>query len=906
MDILNISETKKSNLCIGCGLCSVACPESAISMAWQERLVWSPVIDVAACNHCGQCHKVCPHSAQCIVEYATAAQSEGVRFGLAPDAKYFIVYDNDATRRIRSASGGVTGALLEHLITSGSVAGVLGSLPREGKAGEPHFEMRIFRTIKELDQGRSSHYHPLSYDKVLAELKISHGPFVVVGVPCVLRGITRLPSEVQKKIGYKVCLVCSHNVTGAFADCLASKEGVKRDVPYRLNFRDKVGIADANNFNNLFELPDREIRTGRFATAFTDMWRNYFFAQECCLYCADFYGVDADISIKDAWGRLSRDPLGTSLVVVNRPELAEHLTEMKHSDRLYLEECDAEEVFSSQVATPIFKHEKVRDRLVWKKGLKQELDKCYPIFGWRRRWLSRDTHEYWRLWLLMKLSNFFYFRFGKVPVKSLLRVVSPLTWDGGLMRNSCGRLYARMRNLILWPWRAVFYPLFCTGALLTGYRRAKGGNDKTRLRVLIAGGYGYGNVGDEAQLGANLQHWQTAAPGCRLTVLSPDREFTHALHDPIRVELATRTSLFGRGGQQYYGSDKTFKRMYFLVASLCLVNAWLLRAGLPVFGLTAAQARLLDELHDSDVLFLSGGGYLTGMTLTRLWDNMLLIRLAHVLGVPVILSGQTIGVFKDTISRWLARWGLKKAEMIYLRDPVDSARDLADLGLSGDWIKSTFDDALFFQGATSELVAELLEESGIDPQKPYLAVNVHYWGQTPAASRLIMAGVARALDRLQRELELQIVFVPMHSSDETAIEEVWTAMETPGMMPKHGYRPDLTVGLIQNATICITMKHHPIIFAMAAAVPTVSMTFDDYYHHKNYGAMRLFHQEDYLLKSTPKELEEQLCETTKRVFAARQEASQEIARIVEELRPMSGEVIFRFMKFRQHNPFPGC
>lgn len=902
MAFSNISETIKSNLCIGCGLCSVACPESAITMAWQKRLVWSPVIDVAACNHCGLCHKVCPHSAQCIVEYATAAQSKGVRFGLAPDAKYFIVYDNDASRRIRSASGGVTSALLEHLITSGSVAGVLGSLPLEGKAGEPHFEMRIFRTIKELDQGRSSHYHPLSYDKVLAELKKSHGPFVVVGVPCVLRGITRLPSEVQKKIGYKVCLVCSHNVTGAFADCLASKEGVKRDVPYRLNFRDKVGIEDANNYNNLFELPDREIRKGRFSTAFTDMWRNYFFAQECCLYCADFYGVDADISIKDAWGRLSRDPLGTSLVVVNRPELAEHLTEMKHSDRLYLEECDAEEVFNSQVATPIFKHEKVRDRLVWKKGLKQELEKSYPTLGWGRRWLSRDTHEYWRLWLLMKLSNFFYFRFGKVPVKSLLRAVSPLTWDEGVVRNS----YQRMRNLILWPWRAVFYPLLRTSALLTGYRRAKGGIDKIRLRVLIAGGYGYGNVGDEAQLGANLQHWQTAAPGCRLTVLSPDREFTHALHDPISVELATRTSLFGRGGQQYYGSDKTFKRMYFLVASLCLVNAWLLRAGLPVFGLTAAQARLLDELHDSDVLFLSGGGYLTGMTLTRLWDNMLLIRLAHALGVPVILSGQTIGVFKDTISRLLARWGLKKAEMIYLRDPVDSARDLADLGLSGDWIKSTFDDALFFQGATSELVAELLEESGIDPQKPYLAVNVHYWGQTPAASRLIMAGVARALDRLQRELELQIVFVPMHSSDETAIEEVWKAMETPGMMPKHGYRPDLTVGLIQNATICITMKHHPIIFAMAAAVPTVSMTFDDYYHHKNYGAMRLFHQEDYLLKSTPEELEEQLCETTKRVFAARQEASQEIARIVEELRPMSGEVIFRFMKFRQHNPFPGC
>ena len=156
--------------------------------------------------------------------------------------------------------------------------------------------------------------------------------------------------------------------------------------------------------------------------------------------------------------------------------------------------------------------------------------------------------------------------------------------------------------------------------------------------------------------------------------------------------------------------------MYPLIAAVCLFNACLVRARNPIFGLTSSQARLLNELNDSDVLFLSGGGYLTGMTLTRLWDNMLLIRLADALGVPTILSGQTIGMFKDPISRILARWGLKKAELIYLRDPVDSARELATLGLSGDWIKSTFDDALFFQSASALKIAELLEESGLNPK----------------------------------------------------------------------------------------------------------------------------------------------------------------------------------------------
>lgn len=429
---LNIREVVQSNLCIGCGLCSVVCPESVITMGWQPSRTWQPEVDTGGCTHCGRCRKVCPHTPQCIGAYAAAAHAQGVRFGLSQDATYYIAYDQDESRRIRSASGGVTSALLEHLLLSGAVEGILGSLPLSGVDGEPHFQMKIFRSVAELDQGRSSHYHPLCYDRVLKELQDSAGSFAVVGVPCVLRGIARLPGELQKKIRFKISLACGKNVTGAFCDCLAGKEGIGRDVPWRVVLRDKLGITDANNFNNFFQLPEREIRRNRFATAFTDMWRNYFFAQECCLYCPDFYGVDADLAVKDAWGRLSADPLGTSLVIVNNGEIEERLRRLADDNRLYLEQCDADEVYNSQTVTPIFKHEKIRDRLVWKKCLKLELDQSYPALGWQRRWRSRDSHEYWRLWSLMKLSNFCYFRFGKVPVGLLLFLLSPLQseWPG--------------------------------------------------------------------------------------------------------------------------------------------------------------------------------------------------------------------------------------------------------------------------------------------------------------------------------------------------------------------------------------------------------------------------------------------------------------------------------------------
>jgi len=104
----------------------------------------------------------------------------------------------------------------------------------------------------------------------------------------------------------------------------------------------------------------------------------------------------------------------------------------------------------------------------------------------------------------------------------------------------------------------------------------------------------------------------------------------HLLREFLCLEKATESTLVPTG----------FLNGHILFwACLYLFNASLIRAGLPTLGITARQAHLLDVIDNSDVLFLSGGGYLTGMTLTRLWDNMLLISLASAFGVPTILSG---------------------------------------------------------------------------------------------------------------------------------------------------------------------------------------------------------------------------------------------------------------------------
>ena len=52
-------------------------------------------------------------------------------------------------------------------------------------------------------------------------------------------------------------------------------------------------------------------------------------------------------------------------------------------------------------------------------------------------------------------------------------------------------------------------------------------------KILIAGYYGFGNLGDEAILAALAQALLQRIPGCRITVVSGDPERTQAQHPSV-------------------------------------------------------------------------------------------------------------------------------------------------------------------------------------------------------------------------------------------------------------------------------------------------------------------------------------------------------------------------------------
>src|SRR3990172_6324044 len=195
-----------NNLCIGCGFCAASCPTGSIKMEWSSKRTWLPVLNKDKCTNCGLCYNVCPQSPECITEYANAAAKSGQRFGLSEGDDYFIGYDNDPAKRILSASGGALTALLGYLLESRVVDGVIASIPLFTEAGKPHCQVQIFRTQQELENGRSSHYHPLNYESAIREISRETGAFVLAGVPCIMRGVKRLPARIQERIRFMISL----------------------------------------------------------------------------------------------------------------------------------------------------------------------------------------------------------------------------------------------------------------------------------------------------------------------------------------------------------------------------------------------------------------------------------------------------------------------------------------------------------------------------------------------------------------------------------------------------------------------------------------------------------------------------------------------------------------------------
>ncbi|HUE99537.1 MAG TPA: polysaccharide pyruvyl transferase CsaB [Anaerolineales bacterium] len=319
-------------------------------------------------------------------------------------------------------------------------------------------------------------------------------------------------------------------------------------------------------------------------------------------------------------------------------------------------------------------------------------------------------------------------------------------------------------------------------------------NENKTKTILIAGYYGFGNVGDEAILTALL---------AGLRKRRQDLEFIVASERP--AETAATHNV-----QSVHWKD--------------------------IDG-------LLNAAEESDLIILGGGGLFQdywgvpeGVSLTPSHWGISYYSAIGMLAVlyqkPFVLYSVGVGPLLSEEAREFTCWTFDVANVATVRDP--ESRDLlTELGIREEKITVLPDPVLTLE-SDPESAADILRSYGIDPQaRPLFGVCVRNWLEGTQAERW-KRELAATLDQFLATHDVQILFIPFQvqehllENDHAAALDIVSTMQNRDrvyLFPET-YSPSLTAGLIAHCQLVVGMRLHSLIFAASARVPAVALTYD--------------------------------------------------------------------------------
>ncbi len=233
--------------------------------------------------------------------------------------------------------------------------------------------------------------------------------------------------------------------------------------------------------------------------------------------------------------------------------------------------------------------------------------------------------------------------------------------------------------------------------------------------------------------------------------------------------------------------------------------------------------RLAETLQTCDGLLIAGGGNLNSIYGWLLFERAAVAAIVRKLGLPVVVSGQTLGPTLIRRDREFAAELVSNAAIFGAREAstLNLGRELSD----NSNVIPSLDDASFY--ATASQNAET------QPTEAYIAATFAS-GTGSMPPETFIKHVAAALDHAARITDLPIVFLP-HMATEGAGDgdEAMHAMIAQEMASKNVELRSIadaasTAATTAGASLVITSRYHPAVFATDALMPCVALAVEDY------------------------------------------------------------------------------
>ncbi len=331
-------------------------------------------------------------------------------------------------------------------------------------------------------------------------------------------------------------------------------------------------------------------------------------------------------------------------------------------------------------------------------------------------------------------------------------------------------------------------------------------------RILVAGYYGYGNIGDEAILRSLLHDLSRQVPGAEFQVML-------GRGGGVGVKGGAGGGAGGIGG----------------ASAGAVVD--------PVSSETASPARtsprvrylprlkplaIVRAMRGSDMLLLGGGTLIQDVTSVRsLAYYLALIWVAKRMRLPVAVYGGGLGPVRSSVGRGLAARVLPQVDLLTLRDRW--SMDVAlDLGVPAERLLLTADPAFSLDFAAAAGGAAQVEAALRAAGVPEAAqANLLLLALRPPVNPGDQAAVVEAVRAAVSDLGLFPLFVPFHPEhDLPLLTQLGAAAGVDHGVLRDVRDPALLYRVVSRARAMVAMRLHGVIFAVAAGVPCVALSYD--------------------------------------------------------------------------------
>lgn len=284
--------------------------------------------------------------------------------------------------------------------------------------------------------------------------------------------------------------------------------------------------------------------------------------------------------------------------------------------------------------------------------------------------------------------------------------------------------------------------------------------------VLVVGGYGYRNVGDEAILAGVLIDLRETA----VTVVSRTPAETAALHGVAAISIGAALQALAHHRTLLIGGGGLFSRDMGVLGHL-----------LPAYGLLAARLKR-----------------------------------------KVLIRGVGVDADLPRVTAALVRWLGASADQIVVRDAA-SLGVLRELGLHAG-IEPDFSERM--PEVPRAVGASVLRQTGVDATKP--VVGLCLTAMRPRFAEALMDAIPEVANRLP-DVELCLIPMSqhpfVHGHNDLLLARAITKAAPRVRILEGSHHPSVILSVFASLTAAVCMRYHSLLFAERSRIPVIAIPY---------------------------------------------------------------------------------